>query len=198
MNLPKEPYHIIRNYLDKDYCKDMASYFLKNMEEDPREGYGTFGIGGKEYFFEEVNPKPKPYDPEMRLYEMIHFGYKFFMENYPIYGDFELNRSHANFMFENAILHDHKDDRNFDEPIETLGSKTHVLGLFLTDDYDGGELEFKDYSISLKPEVGDLVFFPGYYTRHGVNKVTSGVRINILSHYFDITDRSKINPAYSM
>jgi len=136
MELPKNPYHVIKNYLDKDYCKTMASYFIENMEEDPRESYGTFGLGGRTYFF--------------------------------------------------------------DEPIEDLGSKTHVMGLFLTDDYEGGELYFQDYDVSLKPEIGDLVFFPGYYTRHGVRQVTSGVRINILSHYFDISDRSKINPSYTV
>jgi hypothetical protein len=198
MELPKNPYHVIKNYLDKDYCKTMASYFIENMEEDPRESYGTFGLGGRTYFFDEENPATKPYDPDMKLYEMIHFGYKFFLENYPISGEFELNRSHANLMFEGATLHDHKDDRNFDEPIEDLGSKTHVMGLFLTDDYEGGELYFQDYDVSLKPEIGDLVFFPGYYTRHGVRQVTSGVRINILSHYFDISDRSKINPSYTV
>lgn len=196
MKLPDHPFHIIENYIDKDYCKKMADYFLANMEEDPREHYATFGIGNKEYFFQEENPKPREYDPEMKLYEAVRFGYKFFSENYPMYGEFELNRSHANMMFPGAELHSHKDDRNYDEPIEGLGSKTHVLGIFLTDDYEGGELVFEEQEISLKPSVGSLVFFPGYFTRHGVNKVISGVRINILTHYFDILDRTKINPQY--
>jgi predicted 2-oxoglutarate/Fe(II)-dependent dioxygenase YbiX len=70
------------------------------------------------------------------------------------------------------------------------------MGLFLTDDYEGGELTFEEQNVVLKPKVGTRVFFPGYYTRHGVNKVTSGVRINILTHYFDVIDRDNVNPAY--
>jgi predicted 2-oxoglutarate/Fe(II)-dependent dioxygenase YbiX len=99
-------------------------------------------------------------------------------------------------MFTESFLHSHKDDRNWDEPIEDLASMTYVCGLFLTDDYEGGELTFEDYDISLKPKPGTLVLFPGYYTRHGVNKVTSGTRINILSHFFDIIDRDNINSSY--
>jgi hypothetical protein len=196
MNLPDEHFHIIENYIDPEYCKVMADYFTNNMEEDPREFYGTFGLGNKDYFFNEKNPSPKIFDPEMKLYEMVQFGHKFFAEHYPMYGEFELNRSHANLMFPGAELHSHKDDRNWDEPIEGLPSRTHVMGLFLTDDYEGGELTFEEQNVVLKPKVGTLVFFPGYYTRHGVNKVTSGTRINILTHYFDIIDRDNVNPAY--
>ena len=111
-------------------------------------------------------------------------------------GEFELNRSHANLMFPESRLHSHKDDRNFDEPIESLASRTYVCGLFLTDDYEGGELTFEGYNISLKPKAGDLVLFPGYYTRHGVNEVISGTRINILCHFFDVIDRDNINSKY--
>jgi hypothetical protein len=174
----------------------MVEYFTKNMEKDPREFYGTFGLGNKEYFFNDKNPRIQPFDPDMKLYDMVQFGYKFFAKNYPMSGEFELNRSHVNFMFPGAELYSHKDDRNWDEPIEELPSKTHVMGLFLTDDYEGGELTFEEQNITLKPNTGTLVFFPGYYTRHGVNKVTKGVRINILTHYFDIIDRKNINPNY--
>lgn len=191
-----KPFHLIENYLDKEYCNMMIDYFLKNVEEDPREFYGTHGIGNKEYFFDQKDPNPKPYDPNMELYDVIRFGHKFFNSNYPISGEFELNRAHVNFMFEGAELHSHKDDRNYDEPIDLLSSRTHVMGIFLNDDYEGGELVFPEIKVSLKPKAGSLVFFPGYLTRHGVNKVTSGTRINILAHYFDIIDRNGINPSY--
>ena len=192
LTLPEKPYHIIENYIDLEYCNFMKEYFEKNAQEDPREFYGNFGLGGYDDFFvEEANPKK--YDPKMKLREMIHFGHKFFKDNYPIFGEFKLNRSHVNYMYTNAQLDGHKDDRNWDEPIEDLPSKTHVMGLFLNDDYEGGELFFEDYQVSLKPKPGTLVFFPGYYTRHAVNKVTSGTRINILTHYFDIIDQDKFS-----
>jgi hypothetical protein len=196
MTTINQPYHLIESFLDPEYCKYLADYFINNMEEDRREHYGTFGIDGNEYFFAENKPKPKEYDPEMKLYDAVHFAYNFFKENYEIVGDFELNRSHANFMFPEAELHSHHDDRAGSTPIEEIGSRTYVCGIFLTDDYEGGEITFDDYEIALKPKPGSLLMFPGFSSRHGVNKVTSGLRLNILIDFFDVIDRNKINPDY--
>lgn len=196
MSLEKNPYIIIEDFLDPEYCKSLAKYFIKNMEEDPRDFYATYGLGGKNDFFLEKTLIPRAYDPDNKIHETIHFAYNLFKNTYPMVGEFELNRSHANMMFTESFLHSHKDDRNWDEPIKDLASMTYVCGLFLTDDYEGGELTFEDYDISLKPKPGTLVLFPGYYTRHGVNKVTSGTRINILNHFFDIIDRDNINSSY--
>jgi len=196
MRLEENPYIIVKDFIDPEYCKLMAQYFVENMEEDPRDFYATYSLGGKNDFFIESNPKPRTYDQDNKIHETIYFAYNLFKNTYPMVGEFELNRSHANMMFTDSFLHSHKDDRNWDEPIQDLASRTYVCGLFLTDDYEGGELTFEDYDISLKPKPGTLVLFPGYYTRHGVNKVTSGTRINILSHFFDIVDRDNINSSY--
>ena len=196
MSLEENPYIIVEDFIDPEYCKSLAQYFVENMEEDPRDFYATYGIGNNNDFFLKETPQTRNFDPEFKIHETIHFAYNLFKNTYPMVGEFELNRSHANMMFTESFLNSHKDDRNFDEPIEGLASRTYVCGLFLTDDYEGGELTFEDYGISLKPKPGTLVLFPGYYTRHGVNKVTSGTRINILSHFFDIVDRDNINSSY--
>jgi hypothetical protein len=198
MELPKNNYHIIENFIDADYANMLADYFKANEQEDPREFYGFFPFGGYLDFFEDPYFK-LDFDPLNKINEMIHFSYNFFLENYPIYGEFKLNRSHANLMHKGAFLDSHKDDRDYEDvDIEDLGSKTHVAALFLNDNYEGGELYFPDLEITLKPKSGTLVFFPGYYTKHGVNEVTSGTRVNTLSHFFDITDKSKINSRYKI
>lgn len=48
---------------------------------------------------------------------------------------------------------------------------------YLNNDYTGGELYFPNYDIIIKPEPGELIFFPGteHYV-HGVRKITSGNR----------------------
>lgn len=198
IELPKNHYHVIENFIEPDYAKHMSDYLLENQLQDPsREFYGYLPFGGKGEFFDR-NDFVLEFDPLNKIKEMIHFSYNFFLENYPIYGDFKLNRSHANLMRTNALLHSHEDDREYrDQPIEEIGSKTHVAGFFLNDDYEGGELTFEEIGVSLKPKAGSLVLFPGYYTRHGVNEVTSGTRVNILSHFFDVIDEYKINPYYN-
>lgn len=193
-----KPYHIIEGYLTAEQCRPLAEYFLANEDHDPREFYGNVGLGGINEFFGE-NPTVFKFDPESHLQTVVHLAHDFFLENYKMVGTFGLNRSHANYMHAGAELASHNDDRTSQEPIEGLNSRTYVCGLFLTDDYEGGELIFEDINVSLKPKVGDLVFFPGFYTRHGVNKVLSGTRLNILTHFFDVLDTSiEYKPNYAI
>lgn len=195
-----KPYHIIEDYLTPEQCKGLYDYFIANEDEDPREFYGNLSLGGWDRFFDEKNLRYFEFDPDQILHKMMNFGREFFLSNYSMKGtSFELNRSHGNYMHTGAQLSDHHDDRNSDNPIEGLNSMTYVMGLFLNDDYEGGELVFEDIGVSLKPKAGTLVFFPGFYTRHGVNKVTSGTRLNILSHYFDVVDTSiEYKPDYAI
>lgn len=53
-----------------------------------------------------------------------------------------------------------------------------LAGLFyLNDDYDGGELYFKNQGIEFKPKPGAAYFFPGDIEySHGVKEITDGIR----------------------
>lgn len=194
-----QPYIVIEDFYTKEQCQPLIDWFLANEDWDPREFYGNVGLGGKDEFFGE-NPKRFDFDKEGLLQKAVHFAYNKFLESYDMDGEFGLNRAHANYMHAGALLHSHHDDRNYrEEPIEDLNSKTYVAGLFLTDDYDGGELTFEESGVSLKPKVGDLVLFPGFYSMHGVNEVTRGTRLNILIHFFDVKDPSiPYNPNYAV
>lgn len=193
-----EPYYVIENYITKKQCSDLLEYFLIHEDEDPREFYGNLSLGGPESFADKDTFNK--FDPEHVLYEAVAFGKQFFLDKYKMRGtSFELNRSHVNYMHQGAYLDGHTDDRPMEQPIEELNSMTYVMGLFLNDDYEGGELVFEHQKISLKPTAGTLVFFPGFYTRHAVNKVSSGSRINILSHFFDVVDTSiEYKPVYAV
>lgn len=59
----------------------------------------------------------------------------------------------------------------------TLSSVT-----FLNDDYDGGELYFKDGTI-ITPRIGRSVFFDGNFYEHGVSKVTKKLRWQLTAFY---------------
>jgi hypothetical protein len=57
----------------------------------------------------------------------------------------------------------------------------HMSGLiYLNDDYEGGEIEFPQQKISIKPKTGDLIIFPGNINYpHEVKVITFGSRYTI-------------------
>jgi hypothetical protein len=58
--------------------------------------------------------------------------------------------------------------------------------IYLTEDYEGGEIEFIDYGIICKPKAGDLILFPAKGVMHKVNPVISGKRSTIVAFYSDV------------
>lgn len=57
--------------------------------------------------------------------------------------------------------------------------------VYLNHDYDGGELVFPEYDLSIKAKVGDIITFPtNTMYLHAVNKINSGTRYNILLKWF--------------
>jgi hypothetical protein len=71
--------------------------------------------------------------------------------------------------------------------------------LYLNDDYEGGEIEFKEMgdesgksNIKIKPEAGEVVFFIGdEATEHGVRTVHSGGRQTLISFFWDQSYQDK-------
>jgi predicted 2-oxoglutarate/Fe(II)-dependent dioxygenase YbiX len=49
--------------------------------------------------------------------------------------------------------------------------------MYFNDDYVGGEIEFPEFDIFYKPQLGDILVFPSSFIyNHSVKEVTSGVR----------------------
>lgn len=66
--------------------------------------------------------------------------------------------------------------------VDDLGIETyHITGLiYLNDDYIGGEVSFPTHNITIKPNKGELVLFPGnLHYAHEVKEVISGDRYTI-------------------
>jgi hypothetical protein len=58
--------------------------------------------------------------------------------------------------------------------------------LYLNDDYEGGEIEFVNFNVTIKPEKGMLVLFPGTYPyAHIAHPVTSGTKYAIVTWLHD-------------
>ncbi len=52
---------------------------------------------------------------------------------------------------------------------------------YLTDDYEGGELEFIDLGLTIRPKAGTIIAFPSYHEfTHKVHPVTAGFRDSLV------------------
>jgi predicted 2-oxoglutarate/Fe(II)-dependent dioxygenase YbiX len=66
------------------------------------------------------------------------------------------------------------------------GVSSRVLStvMYLNDDYEGGEIEFVNSGVKIKPPAGSVIFFPSNYLYvHEVHPITSGFRYS-LPHWF--------------
>jgi hypothetical protein len=54
--------------------------------------------------------------------------------------------------------------------------------VYLNNDYEGGEIEFVNFGVKVKPEPGMLILFPSNYAyRHIAHTVTRGVKYNLVT-----------------
>lgn len=162
---------IVKNFVSSEYAKQWA----KNGHKENNPLYHPFEN------FNSLLTNPET-DPENKLQEVIDFGYNYFNKKYS--GPNKtvvLDRSHGVVMSKGAWLVSHKDVY---DPSSGNAGNSLVCNLFLTDDYDGGELIFEEIDVEIKPNAGDLVVFPGFLLKHGVKTVKSGIRINVVNHFF--------------
>jgi predicted 2-oxoglutarate/Fe(II)-dependent dioxygenase YbiX len=69
------------------------------------------------------------------------------------------------------------------------GISTRVLSvlLYLNDDYEGGEIEFRNSGLKFKPEAGSVLFFPSNFLYvHEVYPVTRGPRYALPNWYHNV------------
>ena len=69
------------------------------------------------------------------------------------------------------------------------GVSSRVLSvlLYLNDDYEGGDIEFKHSGVKIKPKAGSILFFPSNFLYvHEVHPVTKGPRYALPNWYHNI------------
>lgn len=77
----------------------------------------------------------------------------------------------------------HNDSEDFiNGKLTRVCERDITILIYLNDDYEGGELEFTDWGVKLKPKPGTLLAFPSYIEfSHRVHPVTKGERFNLVS-----------------
>jgi Rps23 Pro-64 3,4-dihydroxylase Tpa1-like proline 4-hydroxylase len=73
-----------------------------------------------------------------------------------------------------------------------ISSRILSVLLYLNDDYEGGEIEFRHSGIKFKPEAGSVLFFPSNFLYvHEVYPVTKGPRYALPNWYHNIPFNQK-------
>lgn len=79
--------------------------------------------------------------------------------------------------------HEHNDSETYkDGNLTRIVPRDISILIYLSEEYEGGELEFCDLQVKIKPKKGMLIAFPSYLEfTHRVHPITSGSRYNIVS-----------------
>jgi hypothetical protein len=88
--------------------------------------------------------------------------------------------NHAQKWEKGAFAPFHSDNTDMEGNWSAWEKSKLVCLLYINDDYEGGELDFRDHDLTIKPKAGQLITFPGGIVNvHQVKEVLSGTRHTI-------------------
>jgi hypothetical protein len=181
-NINEQLVTVIEGFITKEEAEILKEEILSRCGPDPRDNYRTYGIDSFEML---TRDKGFPWDANDTLRQVGLYAYNFFKKHYDLDESFILDRAFGNIMDKGAYLDSHMDFSYSAEHAHDPNKKTFVCGLFLNDDYDGGNFTFYEGDlISFKPRQGTIVLFNGHSTRHGVQEILENTRVNVLYMFY--------------
>jgi predicted 2-oxoglutarate/Fe(II)-dependent dioxygenase YbiX len=179
---------ITENLITVEQCKKLIDYFnfyKKNIETmaEPVMHNARAHLWGGERTLGNIS------DPEVKsiVNSVLEFIEDKEKSTFDLSGELVFLRLFAQKMTEGGEVPSHTDNtddfRSKERPRRENENYYSTL-LYLSDDYEGGELLFPNLDIEMKPKAGTLVSFLGNEDfLHGVNPVISGERYNIVIFY---------------
>jgi len=170
-----EEYRVINGWLSAEECEKIKDHILNNLSDHPFPNFKNFKMSthkNNQYY----------YDPNNKISDLIKESKDWFEKTFGI-SDLEHNREHGTIMLEGSLLKSHRDVKD-EKNIHEGPGDAYVCLLFISDDYEGGNLVLKDIPLSFKAKAGDVIMFPGWKFEHAVEEVTKGARVNIVIHFF--------------
>jgi len=132
------------------------------------------------YFITDKQFTCHPQDPIRRAAESLQTGLDAIIE------DFRGRHSIVPLISHHTVLLRYEEGNKFHYHIDDHPKFPRVvsLSLFLNDDFEGGELEFKEFNLKIKPEAGEIVVFSsGFPYMHQVHPITKGIRYAVVKWY---------------
>jgi len=136
--------HIIKNVLPKEEHKELLK-FAKSISQWERQPWGVYKFSSKQM----------PNEIVKILSKIFQIAYKNFIMLYDVDVSFPENDLFNIVKFEQGYaMHLH---------VDTLSvSALHLASVYyINDDYSGGEINFPDHNLTIKPDPNSLLLFPG-------------------------------------
>ena len=150
------------------------------LVEDDKPGVNYDARNCFNYFITNKELSCHPQDPIRRVAESLQTGLDAIIEDFRGRYSIEPLVSHHTVLLryeEGNKFHNHIDDHPQFPRIVSMS-------LFLNDDFEGGELEFKEFNIKIKPEAGEIIVFSsGFPYMHQVHPITKGIRYAVVKWY---------------
>lgn len=171
----KEDVVFYNNFLTQEECETLVKVF-----EDPEQPWSMSA------FFESYGMSIMPEDPILEKYGLPkdYFG-KLATKLHKVVEDAHQRpvksvSSHAQKWQVGAFAPFHSDNTDMEGNPSAWEKSKLVCLLYINDDYEGGELDFRDHDISIKPVAGQLITFPGGFNNiHQVLPVKGSTRHTI-------------------
>ena len=174
---PKESAHILKGLIQNAMFKQWKLAEVHG-KSGPEVNYDARNVSN--YFFTGVEANCHPHDPIRRVYDSLEAGIKNIVLDFRgRYNITELDSAHW-------VLLRYEINNQFHYHIDDAQQYPRVISssIFLNDDFEGGELEFKEFGLKIKPEAGSIVLFCSAFPyMHKVHPITRGVRYAVVKWY---------------
>jgi len=176
--IPEESARILKGLIQNSMLKQWqpAEVYSKNdkaeVDQNARNCYN--------YFISEKELSCHPQDPIRRAAESLKSGLDGIVE------DFRSRYSIVPLKSHHTVLLRYEEGNKFSNHIDAHPEFPRVVSvsMFLNDDFEGGDLEFKEFGIKIKPDAGDvIVFCSSFPYMHQVHPVEIGIRYAVVKWY---------------
>jgi predicted 2-oxoglutarate/Fe(II)-dependent dioxygenase YbiX len=164
-----------KEFMSEEECAKIVAYF-----EDESQPWTMSA------FFESYGMSLMPEDPLLEQYGLPRDHLKKLADRLQAVVEDAHERplkpvsSHAQKWQAGAFAPFHSDNTDMEGNPSAWEKSKLVCLLYINDDYDGGDLDFRDHDLTIAPKVGELITFPGGINNvHQVTVVKNGTRHTI-------------------
>jgi hypothetical protein len=165
-----------KNFLTKEECETLISYYDSSIESWQETCFYNARV------MDPSAPMVKNIYPNINEEYFIDLRNKLSDIAEEVFGKKVKNLSlSAHKWLPGAFASDHSDNSELDGTPNAWRENKLVTIIYLNDNYQGGNLYFRDHGLSIAPEAGSMICFDvGIDNVHGVTEIESGDRYTML------------------